>query len=190
MDLFQKKAILEVSEDERNVAKQVCYGILYGLGASSLAIKLKMPLTSAENFINKFKASFPKVQQLIEGKKKSAIESLNANTMMGRRRFFEKPQNALEKSELEREAFSAVIQGSAADLMKKAMLNVWQELKRLKKKTKLLLQIHDELLFEVPQEELTFVKTIIKNQMEKAITLCVPIPVKIKVGQTWGTLTG
>ena len=125
---------------------------------------------------------------MILAKKQQYLKDRYVETMLGRIRRFETPTGSAEQAELQREAFSTFIQGSAADLMKKAMVNVWKELKLNKKNARILLQLHDELLLNVPDDELESVCFIVKNQMEKVITLHTRLPVKIKIGQNWGEL--
>ncbi|MFN3660627.1 MAG: DNA polymerase, partial [Brevinematales bacterium] len=179
-----------VTEDMRRKAKSVNFGIIYGLQAYGLSQQLDIPVSEAKQFIESYFASFPKVKDFIETTLEEAYQTGMVRTISGRfRRFPElkgrkrNPRGGLDSSE--RMAINSKIQGSAADLIKIAMIRVNNALVRESLQARLLLQIHDELVFEFPEKEKNVLMSIVKNEMENALFLRVPLKVDIGIGKNW-----
>lgn len=179
-----------VTEEMRRKAKSVNFGIIYGLQAYGLSQQLGIPVSEARQFIESYFASFPKVRDFIEATLEEAYQTGMVRTISGRfRRFPElkgrkrNPKGGLDGSE--RMAINSKIQGSAADLIKIAMIRVDNALVREGLQARLLLQIHDELVFEFPEEEKEALVSLVKNEMENALSLRVPLKVDIGIGKNW-----
>lgn len=179
-----------VTEEMRRKAKSVNFGIIYGLQAYGLSQQLGIPVSEARQFIESYFASFPKVKDFIESTLEEAYQTGMVRTISGRfRRFPElkgrkrNPKGGLDGSE--RMAINSKIQGSAADLIKIAMIRVDNALVRDRLQARLLLQIHDELVFEFPEEEKETLVSLVKNEMENALSLRVPLKVDIGIGKNW-----
>jgi DNA polymerase-1 len=129
-----------------------------------------------------------RVEQFSQVERRKALSNLYVRTKMGRYRFFAKPIDARTTAAIEREAFSTIIQGSAADLMKRGMLLVWNGLRERQLTAKILLQIHDELLLEVPLAEVEPVKELLQRAMSAADSLYTALPIKIRVGPNWANM--
>ncbi len=182
--------VQKIDTEKRRIAKTVNFGIIYGMGAHRLSQDLKISHKQAEEFIDAYFERYPAVKVYIEKQIKGAKENGYVTTMLGRRRYVHQI-NSEEHNVRgfgERIAINMPVQGSAADLIKMAMIDVCQEVEKQGLKTKLILQVHDELLFEVPKEEL-LVKKIIKERMENVLQLKVPLKVDIKVGRSWGEMS-
>ncbi len=185
--IFSKKPE-EITKDERRVAKTVNFGVLYGQSAYGLAQQLKIDPKVAATFIEKYYTRFAKVKEyqekiLAEAKEKGYLETLS-----GFRRYLlelQSPNYAIRQAG-ERMAINMPIQGSAADIIKAAMVNLDKIFKAKHLGTKMVLQVHDELVFEVPRQEVDSVAPIIKKEMEEAMPLSVPVIVELKVGSNWG----
>jgi len=177
----------EVDEYQRNLAKRINFGIVYGMGSYGLSKELKISTTEAQNFIDDYFRRYPKVKDYIHRIETEAQRKGFVRTILGRRRKLPdiESANVQLREFARRQAINAPIQGSCADLIKAAMVRINNELKQKKLRTKLIIQIHDELIFDVPAEELSDVKTIVKEHMEKALKLSVPIKVNIKCGKNW-----
>ena len=179
----------KIDVEKRRIAKTVNFGIIYGMGAYRLSQDLKISRKQAEEFIDAYFKRYPAVKAYIEKQVKKAEEEGYVTTMLGRRRYVHQI-NSEEHNVRgfgERIAINMPVQGSAADLIKMAMIDIYQEIKKRDLKTRLILQVHDELLFELPKEEL-FVKEIIKERMENVLQLKVPLKVDIKIGRSWGEM--
>jgi len=180
----------EVTKSQRGMAKTVNFGVLYGMSALGLSIRLAIPRREAGEFIDKYFAQYPKVldyqQRLLANANRTGLVS----TLLGRRRSFA-PEAIHPKSsyrnrgQAEREAINMEIQGSAADLMKKAMLAVSDQLKAQKLQAKMLLTVHDELVFEAPPNEVTALAALARAEMTGAIKLDVPLNVDVAAGPNW-----
>ena len=176
----------------RGVAKTINFGILYGMSAFGLARRLEIPNEEASTFINDYFARYPRVLAYQDELLRKARQHGFVATILGRRRRFD-PKAIRENStyqqrnQAEREAINMEIQGSAADLIKVAMLNVYRRLKNEHRQAKMLMQIHDELVFEVPPEELQAVSRMVHNEMTKALgdRLQVPLKVDVAAGPNW-----
>ena len=181
------KSIEEVTKDERRKAKSANFGIIYGISAFGLAQGLDIDRREAKELIDGYFESFPEVQQFIERCKDEARQKGYAETIMGRRRYLPdiNSKNGTVRAFAERNAVNAPIQGTAADIMKVAMIRVWQRLKSEGLKTKLILQVHDELNFSVPQNERKQVEQIVKEEMQNACHLAVPLIADGGWGSNW-----
>lgn len=176
----------EVTREQRNQAKTVNFGIIYGVSAFGLSEQTGLSRKDSKELIEAYYENFPVLKKYIESQIELAREMGFVETIFGRRRYLKdiNSRNHVVKSHAERNAVNAPIQGSAADIIKIAMIQLNQELKE-NFKTKMLLQIHDELIFDVPRDELERVKPVIKNIMESAAELSVPLTVDIGVGENW-----
>lgn len=176
-----------ITPEMRFRAKAVNFGIVYGMSAFSLAEDLKISRYEAQNYINRYLAHYKGVDEYMHKVIESAKERGYAETMLCRRRYLpelESPNRVL-RSFGERVARNMPIQGSAADIIKIAMINTYKRLKKENLKSKLILQVHDELIIEAPCEEAEKAKEILKNEMENAVKISVPLEVHVAVGDTW-----
>jgi DNA polymerase I len=177
----------EVTSLMRSRAKAVNFGIVYGIGAFSLAQDLKITKKEAEEYMNIYFERYPKIKKYLENIVKDAEETGYVLTILNRRRFIPeiKASNKIVKALGYRLAMNAPIQGSAADIIKLAMVNVYNKLNEKKLKSELILQVHDELILNVKKEEFEEVKTLVEQEMEKAIKLKVALDVDVNFGKTW-----
>ena len=177
----------KVTKEMRYAAKEVNFGVLYGMGAWGLASRKKITRAEAKDFIEKYFKSFSKVKKYIDEMKISAAEKGYVETMFGRRRYLPEINSGVQqiRASAERMAINMPIQGTAADLMKIAMIEVYKKLKGKSPKVKILLQVHDELVIECPNEMVDEVAKIVDEKMEKIHKLCVPIKVNTEVGSNW-----
>jgi DNA polymerase-1 len=178
----------EVTADMRRNAKMVNFGIIYGISAFGLSERLDIPRGEAKEIIENYFAKYPAVKNYMDDSIEIAREKGYVETIMGRRRYLRdiNAKNHNVRGFAERNAINAPIQGSAADMIKIAMINLQKELKEKNFKSKMLLQVHDELVFDVLKEELEAIKPIIEHHMVNAIpNLKVPIEVEIGVGDNW-----
>jgi DNA polymerase-1 len=177
----------QVTKDQRRLAKTVVYAVLYGQSAFGLSQVTGMTNREAADFIARYHETFPNIKGYVERTLEQAHKQGYVNTLFGRKRFFP-DMRALSHSErqaLEREAINMPIQGSNADLIKMAMIQLAQLFRERRMKTRMILQVHDELVFEVPVEELERARRVIKHTMENVYPLAVPIKVEMKVGKNW-----
>ena len=179
--------ISQVLPNMRNEAKAVNFGIVYGIGAFSLSEDLGISVKDAENYINAYLAKYKGVKDFMESSVSSAKEKGYAETIWGRRReIIElKNPNFNIRSFGERVAMNMPIQGSAADIMKMAMVRVYDKLTENNLKSRLILQVHDELLIEAAKDEVEIVKDILQEAMEGAAELLVPLVAEVNVGDSW-----
>jgi DNA polymerase-1 len=177
----------EVDEEARRKAKAINFGIIYGMSKYGLANRLEISVEDAEKFIMEYFATYPYIQDFMRNTIISANKSGFVRTIKGRIRYL--PQIRSSNRQLrefaERTSINTPIQGSAADLIKIAMINIHNEMKSRGLKSKMILQVHDELVFEVPEKEVKTMRHLVKTQMEKAMTLDVPIKVDIGIGKNW-----
>jgi DNA polymerase-1 len=180
-------ALEEVTREMRSKAKAVNFGIIYGQGAFSLAQQLNIKRGEAKEIIDNYWSKYPKLSQYMSHQLELAREHGYVETIMGRRRYLKdiNSNNAIVRSFAERNAINAPVQGSAADVIKLAMIKVDEAIKKHSLSTTMLLQVHDELVFEVPKNELEKVKPIIKEAMESAASLSVPLEVEMDFGDNW-----
>ncbi|MFK7873572.1 MAG: DNA polymerase I [Oligoflexales bacterium] len=180
------KAFEEVTDEERQKAKVVNYGLLYGMGARKLARETGLSVADAKVFIEKYFESFPNVKNWIDGAVAQAQEHECSRTLWGRRRPLPfKDASGLELSHLKNMAINTPVQGSVADTIKKAMIDIQNLLADQGLQAKMLIQVHDELVFECPDQEVPLVCELVKKAMEGAVSLSVPLSVQVGVGKNW-----
>lgn len=177
----------EVTKEMRYKSKSVNFGIIYGQGAFGLASNLNIPRKEAQELINNYFKEYGAIKNYMDDTIEFARENGFVKTLLGRKRWLSdiNSNNATVRNYAERNAINAPIQGSAADMIKLAMINIYNELKNNNFKTKMLLQVHDELVFDVYKPELEMVKPIIEKLMREALPLNVPIEVGMGVGLNW-----
>ncbi|UYN90048.1 MAG: DNA polymerase I [Anaerolineales bacterium] len=181
----------KVTGEQRRNAKAVNFGLIYGMSPFGLTRSTDLTLAEAENFVKAYFEKFPGVRAYIDSTKKKAAELGYIETLLGRRRQFQalkEGTNYVLKSRLEREAINSPIQGTAADIMKLAMLRVDAALPKAKLGGRMLLQVHDELVLEVPEAELDKTAALVRDEMSKAYQLSVPLQTEVKVGKNWGQM--
>ncbi|OIP25768.1 MAG: DNA polymerase I, partial [Dehalococcoidia bacterium CG2_30_46_19] len=177
----------EVNVEMRRVAKTVNFGVIYGMSDYGLEQATELNREEAAQFISSYFEKYPGVRKYIETTKEQAWKLGYVQTLMGRRRFIPEinSPNRQIKEAAERMAVNAPVQGTSADIIKIAMVNVQHEIERRNLRSKMLLQVHDELLFEVPENEVSEVKEMVREVMFQAVNLCVPLKVDIKRGKNW-----
>lgn len=177
----------EVTKEMRYKAKSVNFGIIYGQGAFGLADNLNIPRAEAKQLIDNYFAQYGSIKNYMNSEIEFAKEHGYVQTLMGRRRWLKDINSANQtvRSYAERNAINAPIQGSAADMIKVAMINIHKELKAMNVKSKMVLQVHDELVFDVYKPELEVIKPIIEKHMQEALPLKVPVEVGMGVGANW-----
>ena len=185
-ELFQVP-IPGVSAEQRRQAKTINFGIIYGMGALRLARSLSIPTKTAQAYISQYFARYQRIKSYMDGILVEARARGYVTTLLGRRRYVPELQsnNPQMASAAERAAINTPIQGTAADLIKMAMVAIDRRLTQEKLRTRMLLQVHDELLFEVPEQEVERVKKLVREVMEGVIPLCVPLRVDIGTGKNW-----
>ncbi|MEN8192005.1 MAG: DNA polymerase I [Bacteroidota bacterium] len=177
----------DVTQDMRRKAKEVNFGILYGIGAFGLANRLGIPRGQGQEIINTYFSKFSNVQDYISSSIEDAKAKGYAETLMGRRRYLKNinSKNRVVRQFEERVAINMPIQGTAADMIKLAMIKIFNELNSMNVESKMVLQVHDELVFDIPKNEIDIVEPIIKKSMEEAFPLNVPVLVDIGIGNNW-----
>lgn len=185
-DIFGVK-LEEVTSDQRRAAKAVNFGILYGISSFGLSEGLNIDVGSAKRFIDDYLKTYPSIKEYMDATIKSAHELGYVKTIMNRKRTIEelKNKNYMIRSGGERMALNTPIQGSSADILKKAMIEIFNEFKKCKLKSKMLLQVHDELVFNVLKEEEETVNKIVRDIMENTYNCSVPLKVDINTGNNW-----
>jgi DNA polymerase-1 len=180
----------EVTSEQRRIGKTINFGVVYGMSAFRLARELRIPRTDADAFIRRYFERYAGVDRFIKQTIRRAEEKGYVATIMGRRRPVSRinSRNRTEKMAAERVAVNSPIQGSAADIVKQAMIDVTLALAERRMSTRLLLQVHDELIFEVPDGELAQAEELVRKSMERAVKLSVPLRVSLDVGPTWGDI--
>lgn len=186
MDVFHVSKE-EVTSNMRRQAKAVNFGIVYGISDYGLSQNLGITRKEAGQFIDRYFQSYPRVKEYMEEIVQEAKQKGYVSTLLHRRRYIPEitSRNFNIRSFAERTAMNTPIQGSAADIIKKAMIDMAERLEKEKLKTKLLLQVHDELIFEAPEEEIEMLKKIVPEVMENAVSLKVPLKVDYAYGPTW-----
>jgi DNA polymerase-1 len=171
----------------RRDAKAVIFGILYGISSFGLAEDLNIDIKSAKEFMNNYLETFPGIKEYTENVIKDAYSKGYVTTIMNRKRNIDelKNTNYMIRSQGERMALNTPIQGSSADILKKAMIEIYEEFNKLNLKSKMILQVHDELIFNVKNDELEKVKKIVINTMENTYKLSVPLKVEVEIGKNW-----
>ena len=182
-----RKPVADVTADDRRMAKTANFGIMYGISSFGLAQRLKCPRAVAKKLIDDYFESFPSIRSFIDGTLAKARETLYTETMFGRRRYIPdiNSHNANIRAIAERNAVNAPIQGTAADIIKLAMIRVSDRLQKEGLKARMVLQIHDELLLEVPENEIDAVKALLVEEMQGVMELSVPLTVECNYGKTW-----
>jgi DNA polymerase-1 len=181
----------EVTPEMRRHAKAINFGLIYGMSAYGLTNATDLTLGEAENFIETYFTKFPGVKKYLDGIRETAAEQGYVETLLGRRRYFPNLARGASynvRQREEREAINAPIQGTAADIIKIAMLKLPDELKQEGLQAQMLLQVHDELMFEVPEEELDETTSLVQRVMENAYTLDIPLSTEAKAGLSWGSM--
>ncbi len=180
-------SIDEVSTDMRRNAKSVNFGIIYGISAFGLSEQLNIQRKEAAEIIKQYFIKYPDLKNYMEKTKEFARKNGYVETIMGRRRYLRdiNSNNAVVRGFAERNAINAPIQGSSADMIKIAMINIFNEFENRNLKSKMILQVHDELVFDAHKSELTIIKPIIIDKMKNAIELNVPIEIDINTGNNW-----
>ena len=189
---MQGVALDEVTSDMRRQAKAVNFGVIYGQSPFGLAKALNIEQEEAADFIETYFARYPQVDAFLEQVLDDCLRDGGVRTILGRRRKIDGIRSAERREQVgrqqilpERTAINTVIQGSAADLIKLAMLAVHRRLKASSLRTNMLLQIHDELIFEVPPDEVDEVSELVTQEMSRVMQLAVPLKVDIKLGKNW-----
>ena len=179
--------IEEVTKDMRRSAKAVNFGILYGISGFGLSEDLGIDIMTAKKFMDEYLKTYPGILKYMEEEKANAYKNGYVRTLMNRKRVIEelKNRNYIIRSSGERIALNTPIQGTAADILKKAMVEIYDELNKRGLKSKMLIQVHDELVFNVVKDELEEIKEIVRDKMENTIKLDVPLKVDIEVGNNW-----
>lgn len=179
--------IEQVTKDQRRKAKTANFGIIYGISAFGLSQQLDCSRTEAKQLIDDYFAAFPRVIEYIESQKELARQKGYAETLFGRKRYLPDihSQNATVRSFAERNAVNAPIQGTAADIIKMAMVSIHRRLKEEKLQAQMTMQVHDELNFNVPAQEIDRVREIVVSEMQNAVQLSVPLIAECGVGHNW-----
>lgn len=179
--------IKEVTREQRSNAKTVNFGIIYGVSAFGLSNQTDLSRTEAKELIETYYKTYPKLRNYMSEQVDFARENGYVQTVLGRRRYLNaiNGSNAIVRGAAERNAVNAPIQGSAADIIKIAMINIHNKLSEGKYRSKMLLQVHDELVFDIYKPELETLQKLIKSEMENAYQLAVPLDVEIGLGENW-----
>lgn len=177
----------EVTREQRSNAKTVNFGIIYGVSAFGLSNQTDLSRTEAKELIDTYYKTYPKLRNYISSQIDFAREHGYVQTVLGRRRYLKdiNGSNQVVRGAAERNAVNAPIQGSAADIIKLAMINIYNKLEEENYESKMLLQVHDELVFDVYKPELEKLKAMVKHEMENAYKLTVPLDVDLGVGENW-----
>ena len=180
-------ALDQVTREQRSHAKTVNFGIIYGVSAFGLSNQTNLSRAESKALIDTYYATYPKLRNYISKQVDFARDHGYVQTVLGRRRYLKdiNSRNAVVRGAAERNAVNAPIQGSAADIIKIAMINIYNKLQAGHYKTKMLLQVHDELVFDVYKPELETIKSLVKTEMENAYTLEVPLDVDLDIGDNW-----
>ena len=177
----------EVTREQRSNAKTVNFGIVYGVSAFGLSNQTNLSRSEAKELIDTYYETYPKLKAYMSAQVDFAREHGYVETVLNRRRYLKdiNSRNAMVRSGAERNAVNAPIQGSAADIIKLAMINIHNRFEKENFKSKMLLQVHDELVFDTHKDELEIIKPIIKHEMENAFKMSVPLDVEVGVGYNW-----
>ena len=180
----------QVSKEIRRTAKEVNFGILYGLGSVGLAQRTDMNRNEAKEFIEKYFRVYKKIKDYITKTKSFAHDHGYVQTIFGRRRYLSDINSSMPmlRAAAERMAINMPLQGTAADLLKLAMIKIYQGLPKISSKSKMVLQVHDELVLEVPKDDLKKVAKFVKDTMENIYQLPVPLVADMETGKNWGKL--
>ena len=184
--IFKVKAD-KVEPNMRRKAKEVNFGIIYGIQAYGLASRLNIEMNEAREIISSYFKEYPKINDWLDSIKKFAREKGYTETLSGRRRYLPNinNKNSVVRQRDERVAINMPVQGTAADMIKIAMINIYEEFRKEKIKSKMILQVHDELVFDCYKDEIKDVEKIVINKMKRAIKMDVPIEVEVGIGENW-----
>ncbi|MBT3561903.1 MAG: DNA polymerase I, partial [Flavobacteriaceae bacterium] len=179
--------IEEVSSEQRSNAKTVNFGIIYGVSAFGLSNQTSLSRKESKELIDSYYEAYPKLKNYIASQINFARENGYVETILGRKRYLKdiNSRNPIVRGASERNAVNAPVQGSAADIIKLAMINIQQRIEENDFKSKMLVQVHDELVFEVHNNELKEMKEMIQNEMENAYDIKIPLKVDIGTGLNW-----
>lgn len=180
-----------VTKDMRRRAKGINFGLIYGMSVFGLTRYTDLTLAEAEDFVKAYFQQFPGIKRYLDGIRRLAAQQGYVETLLGRRRYFpalQSKQNVQVKNREEREAINAPIQGTAADIMKLAMLQVPPALKAATLKGKMLLQVHDELVLECPEKELEETARVVQETMSNAFPMSIPLSTEARYGKNWGDM--
>ena len=182
-----KVDVKDVDRNMRSKAKSVNFGIIYGISAFGLSQNIGVSRTEAKEIIDEYFQEFPKVKEYMNFSIDKARENEFVETILGRRRYLKEinSRNGMLRAMAERNAINAPIQGSAADIIKKAMIDIQLEMEQMQMKSKMLLQVHDELVFDMHNSESEELKALVKEKMEQAVELSVPLIVDLGTGDNW-----
>ena len=177
----------EVTREQRSNAKTVNFGIVYGVSAFGLSNQTDLSRKEAKALIDTYYETYPKLKKYMANQVDFARENGYVETVLNRRRYLKNinSRNAIVRGAAERNAVNAPIQGSAADIIKLAMINIYNRFEKENFTSKMLLQVHDELVFDAHKDELEIIKPIIKEEMENAFKMAVPLDVEMGIGQNW-----
>ena len=177
----------EITREQRSNAKTVNFGIIYGVSAFGLSNQTDLTRTESKEIIDSYYEAYPDLKKYISSQINFARENGFVETVLKRKRFLKdiNSRNPMIRGAAERNAVNAPVQGSAADIIKLAMINIQDRILNEKLKSKILIQVHDELVFEVYKNEITYMTNMIKNEMENAFQLKVPLKVDIGKGENW-----
>ncbi|WP_292901526.1 DNA polymerase I [Nonlabens sp.] len=180
-------ALEDVTREQRSNAKTVNFGIIYGVSAFGLSNQTDLSRGEAKELIDTYYATYPKLRAYMDDQVNFARENGYVETVLGRRRYLKdiNSSNAVVRGAAERNAVNAPIQGSAADIIKIAMINIYKKFEDMNCKSKMLLQVHDELVFDIHNDELEDMKKLIQEEMQNAYKLSVPLDVEVGIGQNW-----
>lgn len=182
--------IAQVTPDMRRVAKTVNFGVIYGMSEYGLEQATELSREEAARFIADYFDKYPGVKQYLESTKKQARDKGYVQTLLGRRRSILEinSPNRHVREAAERMAINMPVQGTSADIIKVAMINLYREMNQRQLKSKMVLQVHDELIFEVPEDELELMNQLVRQIMSTALELSLPLKVDIKTGNNWGEM--
>lgn len=185
-DIF-KLSENEVTKDMRRTAKAVNFGILYGMSTFGLSEDLGVNITDAKSFLDNYLNTYPGIKEYMDNQKKEAYQNGYVKTLMNRRRVIPELQNKsyMIRTQGERIALNTPIQGTSADILKKAMVEIYDEFQKRSLRSKMLIQVHDELIFNVCKNEIEEVTEIVRDIMENTYKLSVPLKVEIETGKNW-----
>jgi DNA polymerase-1 len=180
----------EVTKDMRGFAKTVNFGVIYGMSDYGLEQATELSREESSKFIKSYFEKYPGVTKYLNDTKEKARRDGYVETLLGRRRYIPdiNSANRQVRESAERMAINMPVQGTSADIIKVAMINLYREMRQRRVKSKMLLQVHDELVFEVPDDELDFMRKLVPDIMDSAVKLDVPIKVDTKVGKNWGEM--
>jgi len=184
--------LAKVDKAMRRHAKAINFGLIYGMSAFGLSRTTDLTLAESEDFVKAYFEKFPAVKRYLDGVRSLAAQQGYVETLLGRRRYFPNlvnPTNQMLRNREEREAINAPIQGTAADIIKIAMIHLPDALEHAGSRARPLLQVHDELVLETPEEELPATARLVREVMESAYQLSVPLSTEARWGKNWGEMS-